>query len=93
MKAPAQGSPTDNVPVPHSGHGHHQEVDTVPVGQALTVREVRRISRIFKLKCLFLLLEKISESLEIMFCICNFANLIPSNEASVLIVFFCYQSF
>ena len=61
LKAPAQGSPTDNVPVPHSGHGHHQEVDTVPVGQALTIREVRRISRIFKLKCLFLLLEKIAD--------------------------------
>ena len=52
LKAPTQGSSTDNVPVPHRGHGHHQEVDTVPVGQRLSVSEVRRISRIFKLKCI-----------------------------------------
>ena len=32
LKAPAQGSSTDYVPVAHCGHGHHQEVDTVPVG-------------------------------------------------------------
>ena len=34
----------------HSGHGDHQEVDTVPVAQTLTVGEVRRVSGIFKLK-------------------------------------------
>ena len=35
---------------PHSGHGDHQEVDTVPVAQTLTVGEVGRVSGIFKLK-------------------------------------------
>ena len=34
----------------HSGHGDHQEVDTVPVAQALAVGEVGRVSRIFQLK-------------------------------------------
>ena len=53
MKAPTQGSNAVDVPVAHRGHGHHQEVDTVPVGQALSVCEVRRISRIFKLKYFF----------------------------------------
>ena len=34
----------------HSGHGDHEEIDTVPVAQTLTVGEVGRVSRIFKLK-------------------------------------------
>ena len=49
LKAPAQGGVAGDVPVSHGGHGHHQEVHTVPVGQALAVVEVRRITRIFKL--------------------------------------------
>ena len=52
LKAPTQGSNAVDVPVAHRGHGHHQEVNTVPVGQRLSVSEVRRISRIFKLKCI-----------------------------------------
>ena len=50
MKSPAQGGDTGNVPVPHRGHGHHQEVDTVPVGQALAVQEVGRVTRVLELK-------------------------------------------
>ena len=39
----------------HSGHGDHQEVDTVPVTQTLTVGEVGRVSGIFKLKLISIL--------------------------------------
>ena len=34
----------------HSGHGDHQEVDAVPVAQALAVSEMGRVSGVFKLK-------------------------------------------
>ena len=33
----------------HSGHGDHEEVDTVPVAQALLVGEVRGVSAVLKL--------------------------------------------
>ena len=28
----------------HSGHGDHEKIDTVPIGEILTVSEVRRVS-------------------------------------------------
>ena len=34
----------------HSGHGDHEEVDTVPVAQALLVGEVGRVSAVLKLQ-------------------------------------------
>ena len=46
----SQRRDAEDVTVTHSGHGDHQEVDTVPVAQTLTVGEVRRVSGIFKLK-------------------------------------------
>ena len=53
LKAPAKGGDTGNVPVAHGGHGHHQEVDTVPVGQVLAIQKVGRVPRVLELKCLF----------------------------------------
>ena len=46
---PAKGGDTGNVPVAHGGHGHHQEVDRVPVGQVLAVQKVGRVSGVLKL--------------------------------------------
>ena len=31
LEAPTGGGDTDNVPVTDGGHGHHEEVDAVPV--------------------------------------------------------------
>ena len=48
LEASAQCGLAVDVSVAHSGHGHHQEVDTVPVGQTLPVVKVRRIAGVFK---------------------------------------------
>ena len=49
MEAAAAGGDTDHVPVAHRGHGDHEEVDAVPVGQALAVGEARRVARVLQL--------------------------------------------
>ena len=41
---------TGDVTVAHSWHGHHQEIDCVPVSDGDWVGKVRKVSRIFKLK-------------------------------------------
>ena len=50
LESPAAGGDADHVPVAHRGHGDHEEVDTVPVGEALAVLEVGRVTRVLKLK-------------------------------------------
>ena len=50
LESPAAGGDADHVPVAHRGHGDHEEVDTVPVGEALAVLKVRRVPGIFQLK-------------------------------------------
>ena len=40
----------EEINLTHSGHGDHQEIDTVPVRQALAVAEIRRVAGILKLK-------------------------------------------
>ena len=49
LEAAAAGGDTDHVPVAHRGHGDHEEVDAVPVGQALAVGEARRVAGVFQL--------------------------------------------
>jgi len=50
LETAAHAGDAGNVAVPHRGHCHHQEVDTVPVGEALAVVEVGRIARVFQLQ-------------------------------------------
>ena len=49
LEAPAERGHAGDVSVTHRGHGHHQEVHAVPVGQALAVLEVRRVAGILQL--------------------------------------------
>ena len=44
MEASAAGGDADHVPVADGGHGDHQEVDAVPVGQSLAVVKVGGVS-------------------------------------------------
>ena len=50
LEAPAECCDTDHVTVADSGHGDHEEVDAVPVGEALAVVEVGRVARVLQLK-------------------------------------------
>ena len=50
MKSSATCRDTDHVTVSYSAHGDHEEVDTVPVGEALAVVEVGRVTRVLQLK-------------------------------------------
>ena len=49
LEAPAKRCDTGDVTVAHGGHRHHQEVNTVPVGQILAVLEVGRVSGVLQL--------------------------------------------
>ena len=49
LEAATKSGDAGDVAVSHRGHGDHEEVDAVPVGQALTVGEVRGISRVLQL--------------------------------------------
>ena len=49
LEAPSQGGDARNVTVPDGGHGHHEEVDALPVRQLLAVQEVRRVARVLQL--------------------------------------------
>ena len=40
-----------------SGHGDHEEVDAVPVAKALLVGEVRRVTAVFELKVMIVIME------------------------------------
>ena len=48
LECAAKGGHAVDVSVPDSRHGHHQKVDTVPVGEDLPVVKVRRVSRVFQ---------------------------------------------
>ena len=50
LESPAAGCDADHVPVAHRGHGDHEEVDGIPVGEGLGTGELGKISRIFQLK-------------------------------------------
>ena len=50
LKAPSKSSDTGNVSIANSGHGDHEEVDTVPVGEALAVHKVGRVTRVLQLR-------------------------------------------
>ena len=49
LEAPAKRGDTGDVTVAHGGHGHHQEVNTVPVREILAVLEVGRVSGVLQL--------------------------------------------
>ena len=40
LEAPAERGDTRNVAVPHGRHGHHEEVDAVPVRERLRARRL-----------------------------------------------------
>ena len=40
LEAPTGGGDADNVPVTDGGHGHHEEVDAVPVRERLRARRL-----------------------------------------------------
>ena len=50
LKTLSQRRDAEDVTVTHSGHGDHEEVDTVPVAQALLVSEVRGVPAVLKLR-------------------------------------------
>ena len=62
LESPADGGDTANVSIADCGHGDHQEVDTVPVTQFLTVVKVRRVARILKLKWKVVRKEKVKKT-------------------------------
>ena len=39
----------DDVAVPHRGHGHHEEIDTLPITQVMHIGKVRKVARVLKL--------------------------------------------
>ena len=49
LEAATKSSDAGDVAVTHSGHCDHEEVDAVPVGQALAVGEARRVAGVFQL--------------------------------------------
>ena len=49
MEAPAERGHAGNVAVPDGRHGHHEEVDALPVRQLLAVQEVGRVARVLQL--------------------------------------------
>ena len=48
LKALSKRRDAENVTVADSGHGHHEEVDAVPISQALAVVKVRRVPRVLQ---------------------------------------------
>ena len=49
LEAPAERGHAGNVAVPDGRHGHHEEVDALPVRQLLAVQEVGRVARVLQL--------------------------------------------
>ncbi len=49
LKASAKRGDTINVTITDRAHCYHQEINTVPIAQFLTIVKVRRISRILQL--------------------------------------------
>ena len=50
LESPAKRCDTGDVTVAHGGHRHHEEVNTVPVGEILAVLEVGRVSGVLQLQ-------------------------------------------
>ena len=50
LKEPPNGGGAGYVAVPHGGHGHHEEIDALPIAKFLYIAECRRVPAIFKLK-------------------------------------------
>ena len=50
LKAAAESCDADDVPVADSGHGDHEEIYAVPVGETLAIGEVWRVPGILQLK-------------------------------------------
>ena len=48
LERTAQGGHAIDVSVADGGHGHHQEVDAVPVGEDLPVVKVRWVTGVFQ---------------------------------------------
>ena len=48
LERPAQGGHAIDVSVADGGHCHHQKVDTVPVGEDLSVVKVWRVTRVLQ---------------------------------------------
>ena len=49
LEAPAERGHAGNVAVPDGRHGHHEEVDALPVRQLLAVEEVGWVARVLQL--------------------------------------------
>ena len=49
LEAPAQRGDARDVTVTDGRHGHHEEVDALPVRQLLAVQEVGRVARVLQL--------------------------------------------
>ena len=50
MEASAAGGDADHVSVADGGHGDHEEVDAVPVGEILAVGEVWWVTGVLQLQ-------------------------------------------
>ncbi len=50
LESSSYGRDTVDVSVSHGGHGHHEEVDAVPVAQRLPVVKIGRIARVLQLE-------------------------------------------
>lgn len=49
LESPPDGGDTGDVSVPNGGHGHHEEVDALPVGELLAILKIRGVARVLKL--------------------------------------------
>ena len=45
----AQARGGGDVAVPHRGHGHHEEIDTLPITQVMHIGKVGKVARVLKL--------------------------------------------
>ena len=50
LKDPPDVGGADDVAVPHRRHGHHEEIDTLPITQVMHIGKVGEVARVLKLK-------------------------------------------
>ena len=50
LKDPPDVGGADDVAVPHRRHGHHEEIDTLPITQVMHIGKVWKVARVLKLK-------------------------------------------
>ena len=49
LKDPPDVGGADDVAVPHRRHGHHEEIDTLPITQVMHIGKVGEVARVLKL--------------------------------------------